>query len=149
MKANRYSDINPQCGVLTKGKRTLRGSAHASLCHYHLADIPASSDVLQQLCTTHKAIRGNMLNTCIQCTTQVNLNITSVSIYIMHVIMHACNMYVAAHGNYGSRTALCLTLTHVLYTLRVAKLHLCACAHPITRVLPCAAHTQRIATALF
>lgn len=58
-------------------------------------------------------------------------------------------MYVAAHGNYSSRTALCLTLTHVLYTPRLAKLHLCACAHPITRVLPCAAHTQRIATALF
>lgn len=64
-----YSDINHWCGVLTMGnKDTERERARAPLCHYHLADIPASSDVLQQLCKTQKQLNAPY---CIQCTRQV------------------------------------------------------------------------------
>lgn len=65
-----------------------------------------------------------------------NLNITSVFICIMHVIMHACNMDVLAHGNYTSVLDTCMKF----YTHRVA-----ICVH-VSTLSPCAAHTQRIAT---
>lgn len=67
-----------------------------------------------------------------------NLNVTSVFICIVHVIMHACNMDVLAHGNIWA-----WPLQEILHS---PGCNLCACVHIITRVLPCAAHTQRIAT---
>lgn len=50
-----------------------------------------------------------------------NLNVTSLLICVMHVIMHACNMYVAAaHGNYSYRAlASNFTLSGLQYCIYV------------------------------
>jgi len=69
-----YGDITHWWGVLTKEIRTLRRSERARLCHYHLADIPALSDVLQHLCKTHKAIKCTLQQ--LSARDKSNLNVT-------------------------------------------------------------------------
>lgn len=71
-----YSDINHWCGVFNKER--------GPLCHYHLADIPASSDVLQQFCETQKQLNAPY---CIQCTSKPKYNFC---LYMHYACNYAC-----------------------------------------------------------
>lgn len=134
-----YGDITHWCGVLTKEIRTLRRSARARVFViitlqtflHHLMSFSIYAKLITQLnapyCTLVYSARYKS-----------NLNVTSVSLCIMHVNMHACNMHVAAHENYIVRAHLCLTLA---INLTLKGLQYCICVHVHHRGLTlCSTH---------